>query len=96
MTRLSELYHRFDDESRSALLTIVAEKIIVDVDGEIVDHELKSPFAYLHTLAKGLQRVDEESCGSDQIRLGTLAGRAAGFSFLALKPHALFHVLGCR
>jgi len=82
MARLSELYHRFDEKSRSALLTILIERIIVDVDGELVDYELKSPFAYLHTLAKGLQEVDEESCGSDHIRLGTLSFVAPTFALV--------------
>jgi hypothetical protein len=80
MTRLSELFQRFDRKSRSALLTIVTEKIVVDVDDEIVDYELKSPFAYLHTLARDLQKVDEESCGSDHIRLDTGLGGLCYFA----------------
>jgi len=72
LTRLSELCARFDEKKRSVLLTILAGRIIVGVDGEIVDYELQSPFAYLRTLARCLQDVDQEACGSEQIRLGTL------------------------
>jgi hypothetical protein len=33
---------------------------------------LYSPFAYLQTLADGLQKTDQDKCGSDQTRLGPL------------------------
>ena len=54
------------------LLQIIAKRVIVGADGEMVDYELHSPFAYLHMLVSDSQSIFEKECGSDQIRLGLL------------------------
>jgi hypothetical protein len=37
----------------STLLQILAKRIMVDIDGEILEHQLNSPFVYLRTLSQG-------------------------------------------
>jgi hypothetical protein len=58
-------------------LQILTKKIIVDLQGEIVDQELNSPFAYLRTLADEIQFPGSNAHGSDQIRLGALHKRGS-------------------
>ena len=62
------------------LLTILVKRIIVSVEGEIVDYELQPPFAYVRKLAECLQDVDEEECSSGRIRLRTLSFVAPTFA----------------
>jgi hypothetical protein len=72
MARLSDLYSRLKEREQAKLLRIIAKCIIVDVDGQVVDYGLNSPFAYLHNLVIDLQSIDKPACGSDQTRLGPL------------------------
>jgi hypothetical protein len=48
------------DNRRATPLPIVAERVIVRID-----HESHSPFA-------GLQKTDQDKCGSEQVRFGVL------------------------
>ena len=43
------------------------ERVIVRID-----FKLHPPFAYLQTLADGLQKTDQAKCASEQVRLGVL------------------------
>ena len=52
------------------LLQILAKRIIVDADGEIIDYELNSPFVYLRSLVQGLSTPRNGKGGSEQIREG--------------------------
>jgi site-specific DNA recombinase len=61
LTVLPQLYERLDEKHRATLLQILAKRIIVSADGEIIDHELHSPFVYLLTLQKGLANTDRSS-----------------------------------
>jgi len=71
MTKVSELYTRLDEKQKTTLLQILVKRIIVDSDGEIIDHELNSPFVYLHNLVKSLFSPDSrEGCGSEQSHVG--------------------------
>ena len=56
LTRVWMLYGRLEDKERATLLQILARRIIVDVNGEIIGHELHPPFAYLTEMKTGLQR----------------------------------------
>ena len=62
-------------DSYGNALAIVAKRAIVRANGEIIDYELLSPFPYLQTLADGLQKTNQDKCGSDQVRLGVLQSR---------------------
>lgn len=71
LTKVGDLYPRLDEKQRSTLLQILAKRIIVDADGEIIEHELNSPFVYLQNLVKSLfSSSDGEECGSEQIHVG--------------------------
>jgi hypothetical protein len=87
MTQLSNLFSRFSEKERAILLQILAKKIIVNLQGEIVDQELNSPFAYLHTLADEIQSPNSNARGSDQIPLGAQRNRqkSAIFCFVVIK-----------
>jgi hypothetical protein len=54
----------------AVLLQISAKHIIVTLVGEIIDHELHSPFVYLLALQKGLKATDKSS---RHVSLGALA-----------------------
>ena len=54
MAKMSDLYPRLQEKQCSTLLQILVKRIIVAVNGEIIDYELNSPFVYLRSLVKGL------------------------------------------
>lgn len=70
MSRLSFLTNRLAEKERSALLQVLSKRIIVDERGQVIDHELNSPFAYLHNLAEDFRTLDSNWRGSDGVRLG--------------------------
>ena len=45
------------------LLPIVARRVMVRANGEIIDYELHSPYA-------SVQTTDRDKCGSERVRLG--------------------------
>jgi hypothetical protein len=51
-------------------LQILAKRIIVDSDGEIVEHELNLPFMYLRSLAQGLSTPGNGKGGSEHVPVG--------------------------
>jgi len=55
---------------RFAILQILAKRIMVDADGEIIEYELNSPFVYLRSLVQGLSTPRNGKGGSEQIREG--------------------------
>ena len=73
MTKLSILFHRLAEKDRAILLQILAKRIIVDPLGEIIDHQLNTPFAYLRNIVDEIQLLNIELCGSDQVNLGAHA-----------------------
>ena len=87
MTKLSSLFDRLSENDRLTLLQILVKRIIVDRQGEIIDYELNSPFAYLRQIADGLQFQNSESHGSGQVRLGAqekpLVNLPGGFCYSA-------------
>jgi site-specific DNA recombinase len=73
LTKVGELYTRLDDKQKSTLLQVLAKRIIVDGDGEIIDYELNSPFVYLRSLVNTLfSPSNGEGCGSEQSHVGAL------------------------
>ena len=39
---------------------------MIDSEGEIIDHELHSPFAYLRSLVDDFSTEKQQECGSEQ------------------------------
>jgi hypothetical protein len=72
LSGLSRLYDRLEEKERHTLLQIIAKRAIIGTDGEIIDHELYSPFAYLRNMVDDFSNADNEQCGSGQIRCGVL------------------------
>ena len=66
------LYERLDEKSQARLLKIVAKRIIINPDGQIIDHELHSPFTYLWSIAQGLEDPGSSHRNLEQVRLGAL------------------------
>jgi len=69
LTKVSNLYLRVDEKKRAILLQILVKRIIVNSQGEIFNHELHSPFAYLRSLVDDFQNL--VLCGSDHVRSGS-------------------------
>jgi len=72
MANLPTLFQRLEIKQKTLLLQIIAKRIIINRQGEIISCELHSPFSYLTALASMLNQESEEGCGSEQIRLGAL------------------------
>lgn len=70
LSSMSTLYERLDEKQKVNLLQIIADRIIISPQGEIIDHKLHSPFAYLISLASQLNSLGEEGSGSKLVRLG--------------------------
>ena len=54
------------------LLQILAKRIIVDVEGEIVEAKLNKPVSYLYSLEQHLSAPRSGDGGSEHVRLGVL------------------------
>jgi hypothetical protein len=72
MTNISTLYGRLEEQQRTNLLQMFVKRIIINREGEIIGHELLSPFEYLSTLANCSDSKNEEGGGSEQVRYGSL------------------------
>jgi len=76
LTKVRELYVRLNEKQKSTLLQILVKRIIVNSDGEIIAHELNSPFIYLRTLVDAFfPPRNGEGCGSEQILFGAPKNR---------------------
>jgi hypothetical protein len=58
-----------NNKKQATLSQILVKRIIVNPQGEIMDQELNSPFAYLRSLVEDFQ--NQELCGSDHVRSGS-------------------------
>jgi hypothetical protein len=65
MTNLPGLYARLGEQERPKLLQVLANQIIVNSEGKIIDYELKSPFVYLRSLVEAVQV--QINNGSEQV-----------------------------
>jgi hypothetical protein len=54
------------ESDQAKLLHGIARRIIIDPEGEIIDHELHSPFAYLRSIVDEFSTENTEECGSEQ------------------------------
>jgi hypothetical protein len=70
LSKVHLLYERLDEKSQARLLKILAKRIIINPDGQIIGHELHSPFTYLRSIAQGLEDPSSSHCDSEQVRLG--------------------------
>jgi hypothetical protein len=53
-------------------LKVLVKRIIINPDGQIIDHEHHLPFTYLRSIAQGLEDPSNSHCDSEQVRLGAL------------------------
>jgi DNA invertase Pin-like site-specific DNA recombinase len=75
LAKVNILYERLDNKNKARLLKILAKRIIIDPDGQIIDYELNSPFTYLRYLDEGLNTLQSYPVlDSEQVRLGAQAG----------------------
>ncbi|MDR3576141.1 MAG: recombinase family protein [Anaerolineaceae bacterium] len=82
LSRIAILYNRLSQKDKIILLQILAKRIIVDPQGNIIDHELNSPFVYLKTLAAGCEDLGKEGRGSDHVQHRLLKRHLKGCFFL--------------
>jgi hypothetical protein len=68
LVRLHSLYQRLKKRERRTLLQILAKRIIVSTDGEIIGQELHSPFEYLTNIRMASGPTNVSRQGSEQIR----------------------------
>jgi len=71
MIVISSLYQRFDEKMKHKLLSILVKRIIVTPQGEIVSHELLSPFEYLKNIELSVTPKTPIN-RSEQVMLGVL------------------------
>jgi DNA invertase Pin-like site-specific DNA recombinase len=72
LSKVTVLFLRLCLKDRATLLQILIKRIIVDIQGKIIDYELNSPFVYLKTLADECAAQREERAGSDHVQRGLL------------------------
>jgi site-specific DNA recombinase len=71
LANCSVLFNRLDEKGKVRLLKILAKRIIINREGEIIDQEFHSPFTYLRFLGNGMEdHSGSISCGSEQVRFG--------------------------
>jgi len=71
MTNIATLYGRMNEQQRTNLLQMFVKRIIINSQGEIIGHELLSPFAYLSALINHSNGENEEGDGSEHVRDGS-------------------------
>ena len=70
MAKLSFIFSRLSEKKQALLLQIIAKRIIVNPDGEIIDHKLNSPFMYIWSIAEVFRDQDSSRRGSEQVPVG--------------------------
>ena len=73
---LSGLYERLEDSKKSLILQIIINRLTVNVEGEIIDCDLNSPFSYLRQLADNESAAKSNQKCSTWFRLGAQHSRA--------------------
>ena len=68
MPVMFQLFERLKKKERLILLQVLVKRIIVDLQGEIIDHELNSPFAYFGSIVDHFQYQDSKIGGSEQVQ----------------------------
>jgi len=70
MTQLSTLWGRLDEKERRNLLQIFTKRIVINMNGDIISYELRTPFGYLRTIADDV--CNKMESGSVQVQSGPL------------------------
>ena len=73
ISNIDVLYRRAEEHQRTNLLQMFVKRIIINPQGEIIDHELLSPFEYISALASHSNGRIGEGSGSEQVRVGASA-----------------------
>ncbi|MDK1082289.1 MAG: hypothetical protein QGD88_12545, partial [Anaerolineae bacterium] len=60
--------NRLDQNQQNKLLQIIAKRIIINQQGQIIQHDLHSPFSYLIALATEKNSSGGEGNGSGQVQ----------------------------
>ena len=95
VAKVADLYPRLKKQ-QSILLQILAKQIIVDPHGEIIEHELNSPFVYLRSRVQNLSAPGSGDGSSEYVRLGVHLITASGGVFMvygvrgSIKPEYCF------
>jgi DNA invertase Pin-like site-specific DNA recombinase len=85
LSQVSVLFDRLDENEQAKLLQILINRIIVNPQGEIIDHELNSPFVYLRTIVDRLQSENQAEHGSEHVQYRPQGEREQSRSFV-FKP----------
>ena len=72
LQNIRTLFQRLDKKQRNTLLQLVVNRIIINCEGEIVSHDLHSPFSYLSSLVTRNNGKNEEGWCSESIHVGVL------------------------
>jgi len=70
LQKIGTLFQRLDKKQRNTLLQLIVKRIIINREGEIISHELHSPFSYLSTLIDRSSGKNEGGWCSESIALG--------------------------
>ncbi len=72
LANCSLLFNRMDEKGKVRLLKILAKRIIINKEGEIIDQELNSPFTYLRSLSLDVSTPSGSIVqSSEQVSFGT-------------------------
>lgn len=71
VTKLGKLFEKFEEKQKTNLLQIIAKRIIINPQGEILGYELNSPFSHLDTLASPQKGTNKEGGGLELVRYGS-------------------------
>ena len=70
LQKIGTLFQRLDKKQKNTLLQLVVKQIIIKRNGEIISHDLHSPFLYLSTLITQISGKNKEGFRSESIHLG--------------------------
>lgn len=70
LLKLKDLYGRLEQEKKKVLLRILAKRIIVNPEGEMIQPELNAPFTYLKSLVDDFSTNNHTKRGSCFVQLG--------------------------
>ena len=85
LSKVSILYERLDEKSKAVILKILAKRIMINAEKQIIDQELNSPFTYLRSIAESLEDSSGPCRGSEQVRLGAQRKTANTAVFAVLR-----------
>lgn len=89
ITKLGILYNKVDKESQRDLLRHIIKRVVIDVEGKIIEVELRTPFTYLRSLLGGDEsspsnngsRGIAEKVVGNQAKTSAMAGSVQAHAF---------------